>query len=205
MSTGVIVASVAPGWIRSRRQSSAFLWSWTIRLGGRGRKRSNPNQGGIHDSSTVLPLGVRFLIISRRQGFARPGSGADAQPCRTTSASSHHSFLNNTQVTGSGLNQLANLHDLVSIDLSGTALTDAGAKGLAFLTSLTAIDLSDTSISDAGVKQLSHLKQLWAVRLQGAKLTDAGLKELTTLVNITDLDLRDTKVGSTARVCGIPD
>jgi len=128
------------------------------------------------------------------------------------------------RITGDGLQQLAKLTELESLDLYGNSIkdadliclrglqnlreldlslvpvTDAGLRHLTSLTKLTHLDLlysegfGGVLITDKGTESLAKLTRLQSLNLIGAKLTDAGLRRLTALQNLRELNLVNTRV-----------
>jgi len=88
----------------------------------------------------------------------------------------------------------ADLDTIVELTLSYTQISDTGLKELAKLKRMTHLYLNNTEITDTGLKELARLKQLKSIALQGSKITDAGVRELLKLPNLIELDLRATKV-----------
>lgn len=105
--------------------------------------------------------------------------------------------LRRTKVTDTGLKELANLKQLKWLDLCTLPVTDAGLKELVNLQQLNWLHLGSTKVTDAGLKEVAKKKQLSRLNLQGLPITDAGLKELAGLAQLTSLDLRETRVTAT--------
>ena len=103
-------------------------------------------------------------------------------------------YLNYTQVTDSGLKEVAKLQNLKELFLNYTQITDAGLKEVAKMQQLTMLGLSDTKITDAGLVELAELQQLTSLGLDNTQITDAGLKEVAKLQNLEELFLKGTKV-----------
>jgi hypothetical protein len=86
--------------------------------------------------------------------------------------------LSRTQVTDTGLKEVAGLKGLQKLRLPATEVTDAGLKHLKKLKELRELDLSITKVSDKGVKELADLKTLRRLSLLGSGVTDKGFEEL---------------------------
>ena len=68
--------------------------------------------------------------------------------------------------------------DVVEINLSSTEVTDTGLKELAAFPNLTRLYMWDTNVTDVGVKALVSLKNLTALELGRTKVTERGVEEL---------------------------
>ena len=67
---------------------------------------------------------------------------------------------------------------VVGIALRDRQTADAGAAPLADLSDLIWLDLNDTNISDSGLAHLANLRQLKRLRLDETQVTDVGLAQL---------------------------
>lgn len=124
-----------------------------------------------------------------------------------------------SQVTGAGIEQIAQLSHLEDLDLSENsalfdndiaplagmttlrrlnlwrvALTDAGVAHLAGLTNLEWLNLDNTQLSDAGLKSLAGMHKLTFLHLGSTLISDAGLPELAGLKKLRDLKVTRTAV-----------
>ena len=99
-----------------------------------------------------------------------------------------------TKVTDAGLQQLAELKSLHTLNLGNTRVADAGLKELAGLTKLTTLGLHNTRVTDAGLQQLAGLTNLTLLTLDGTQITDAGLQQLAGLTKLTRLFVRGTQI-----------
>ncbi len=105
--------------------------------------------------------------------------------------------LADTQITGTGLAQLADLPQLWSLNLSGCVGLHAGSlaalRGFAQLTSL---NLSGCGmVTDQALIHLRPLRGLADLGLAGLNITDTGLLYLVDLPTLSSLDLSWTQVG----------
>jgi len=97
--------------------------------------------------------------------------------------------LDNTQITGAGLEHLKGMTGLKVLDLDGTQITDAGLEHLKGMTSLKTLSLGATQITGAGFEHLKGLTSLEWLYLDRTPITDAGLehlKEMTSLSGLVD-------------------
>ncbi|MEE3373449.1 MAG: hypothetical protein VX346_29195 [Planctomycetota bacterium] len=103
------------------------------------------------------------------------------------------------QLTGrdlrdSDLVHLAELRNLVSLNLKGTRVTSAGLVHLKGLKALQVLHLERTAVDDREMGQLAHLQQLKYLNLYGTKVTDKTLVHLRKLKNLRRLYVWQTGV-----------
>src|SRR5437764_3174833 len=68
---------------------------------------------------------------------------------------------------------------VIGVNLAGTQVTDTGLKQLADLRQLATLDLGgNTDVTDAGLAELANRKQLTSLNLTGTQVTPAGVNEL---------------------------
>lgn len=101
---------------------------------------------------------------------------------------------NRTRVNDSNLAPLADLSELIWLDLQYTAVTDAGLVHLSGLKKLERLRLDETQITDAGLAHLSGLPNLQVVNLSSTQITDAGLAHLEYLPSLQEVNLQKTKI-----------
>ncbi len=106
----------------------------------------------------------------------------------------HRVNLSGTPITGSGLGQLARLHDLQILYLVGSEVNNAGLAQIAALGSLETLHLGGTKISDTGLPALRGLKNLRSLSLGDTEITNAGLVNFRDLRNLSTLIVHHTKV-----------
>ena len=75
-------------------------------------------------------------------------------------------YLDDTQITGAGLEHLKDLTKLKRLGLQNTQITDAGLVNLKGLTSLERLNAGDTHISDVGLVHLKDLTNLTSLTLK---------------------------------------
>lgn len=115
--------------------------------------------------------------------------------------------LGGKDVSDDGLQPLAEINQLVWLNLRGTKITDAGLCHLAQLKSLTQLHLEKTAVTDAGLAQLAGLENLEYLNLYGTQVTDAGLAHLQNLKKLKKLYLWQTgvsKAGAEQLIASIP-
>jgi len=106
--------------------------------------------------------------------------------------------LEKLSLQGSGIDDkgLANLKHVPGVkELSlGHLNIDEGLQHLAVLKDLTSLDLFNAKVTDKGAKHLSKLKTLTKLFLWGTQISDKGLANITGLKKITTLYISDTKI-----------
>jgi hypothetical protein len=126
-----------------------------------------------------------------------PDQSANASAQRNGSISAVHTALTSldltkcTGVTNNGLQVLANLTTLASLDISlGGQVTD-GLRHLASLTTLTELNLRNCfEITNDGLKALNGLTSLTRLAFATSdRLTDNGYRTLTNFIGLTDLTI----------------
>lgn len=97
-----------------------------------------------------------------------------------------------------GVSALAKLKSLVSVHLYNTNVTDSGLKEIALLKNLTSFGIvSKDKVSDAGIKEIAKLQNLTSLTIGTKKMTDVGFKEIPKLSNLTTLNLLEVKFTET--------
>jgi hypothetical protein len=89
---------------------------------------------------------------------------------------------------------LADMPNLVELNLAGTNVGDAQMALVAKLPHLRVLKLQKTAITDAGLKPLRSLSNLEVLNLYGTQVSDQGLAELAGLKKLRRLYVWDTKV-----------
>ena len=85
-------------------------------------------------------------------------------------------------ITDETIAPLADMPNLIELDLSRTAITDEGLKAISGLTNLTHLNLNNTEVSDAGLAHLAGLHNLTYLNVYGCKnVTDAGLAHVDSI------------------------
>lgn len=106
--------------------------------------------------------------------------------------------LSGSRITDDAMKHLSRLSKLTTLNLGRTQLTGAGLKFIGGLRSIEYLDLADTSVTDAGLEHLQGLKRLKHLSISGPGLTDAGLKRIVDLEGLRELSLIDTAVTQAA-------
>ncbi len=86
--------------------------------------------------------------------------------------------LRSREMRHADLPPLAELSELVWIDLTDTKVTDQGLLHLVGLTRLEQLRLDETQVTDAGLMHLAKLKRLSTLNLYRTQVTDEGVKKL---------------------------
>lgn len=111
------------------------------------------------------------------------------------------------QVDNAVIAPLANIPNLVELNLANTKVTDEGLVSIAGLTNLTHLHLENTAITDAGLAHLKGLSNLVYLNLYNTKVTDAGMDHLSGLANLRKIYLWQTEVtdaGATQLQAALP-
>jgi hypothetical protein len=99
-----------------------------------------------------------------------------------------------SEITDNGLEELANLDNLLHLDISNTKVSDKGLEFVATMSNLQTLCLNDTVVGDSGLKHLSNLASLRTLYLSGTKVSDKGLPNLEKLTALDYLEIRDNSV-----------
>ena len=102
--------------------------------------------------------------------------------------------LSGKDLDDDGLGALAEIENLVWLNLANTKVSDEGMKHLADLKGLTRLHLEKTQIGDAGLAHLKSLEQLEYLNLYGTQVSDDGLEHPKGLPNLKKLYLWQSKV-----------
>src|SRR5262249_258086 len=87
------------------------------------------------------------------------------------------SFAGNyDKLTDASLQQIGNLSNLTSLDLTYTAITDAGMVHLLPLAKLSNLNVYRTNLTDSGLMQLTGLKGLRKLEIALTRVTPDGRK-----------------------------
>lgn len=86
--------------------------------------------------------------------------------------------LGRSKITDAGLDAVAKLAKLETLDVRSSGVTDAGLPKLAGLKKLVSLNLTNTGITDAGLEKLAAIPTLTKVYLWGSKTTPEGVAKL---------------------------
>ena len=86
--------------------------------------------------------------------------------------------LRSRETQDSDLPPLAELSELVWLDLTDTKVTDQGLMHLTGLTRLERLRLDETQVTNKGLVHLAKLKRLTTLNLYRTQVTDEGVKKL---------------------------
>lgn len=103
-----------------------------------------------------------------------------------------------SEITDNGLEELANLDNLLHLDISNTKVSDKGLEFVSTMKNLQTLCLNDTAIGDKGLTHLSNLTNLRTIYLSGTKITDKGIVNLEKLTQLDYLEIRDVNVTEAA-------
>ena len=88
------------------------------------------------------------------------------------------SIHKNPKLTDQGLQHLADLQNLVSVNLARLNVSDKGLQFLQTNPALNWLNLEDTNTSDASVPALKQLHSMEKLHLKESKVTEAGFQEI---------------------------
>lgn len=97
--------------------------------------------------------------------------------------------LSGKSLTDEGLAHVAELENVLWLNLKDTAISDQGLQHLKGLKELKKLHLERTGITDLGLTHLSGLSNLEYLNLYGTNITDAGIEQLSNLKNLKRLYL----------------
>ncbi|MBC20212.1 MAG: hypothetical protein CMJ74_08115 [Planctomycetaceae bacterium] len=97
--------------------------------------------------------------------------------------------LSGKELTDAQLANVADISDVIWLNLKDTKITNAGLRHLKGLSKLRKLHLERTAVTDAGLDALAGLTDLEYLNLYGTEVTDAGLAKLTSLKNLKQLYL----------------
>ncbi len=103
-------------------------------------------------------------------------------------------WLNDTDITDNGLEQIKSFTHLQLLSLQRTPITDAGLKHIKGLMRLQSLYLDNTRVTDAGLENVQDLTQLQDLQLEFTLITGSGLDHLRGLSQLRLLDIRYTNV-----------
>ena len=102
--------------------------------------------------------------------------------------------LHNSQITDAGLEHLARLDNLWTVDLNGQQATRKGLAYLGDLPSLGRVRLYGRSVTNATLANFDELPNLQRLTVSNANVTNTGLVNLKSLPNLRQLSLIRTGV-----------
>jgi Leucine-rich repeat (LRR) protein len=105
-----------------------------------------------------------------------------------------HLDLTGTRVTDAGLAHLGRLERLANVSLARTDVTGTGLTHFKARPALRSLDLTDTLVTDAALGELSACPNLKTLRLGHTGITDAGLARLADLKALSEITLTGSEV-----------
>jgi len=110
----------------------------------------------------------------------------------------HSADCTESEVTDEDLKNLAGLHQLAVLELSGRPITDEGVKSLAGLGVLQELYLENTAVTDKSLATIESLGNLEVLAMPKTKVTGPGLAHLVALSNLRVLNFTDCEIGDDA-------
>ena len=95
--------------------------------------------------------------------------------------------LGNTAVDDDAISGLKKFPDIERLELQQTSVTGTGLNVLNSLPNLQVLNLEGTAVDDSAVPHLKAMTKLRVLKLTGTKVTDDGLKELVSLPQLQEL------------------
>lgn len=143
----------------------------------------------------------RLTTLRRLRLFVPPGKASgltDRGMEHVASLTSLESLeLDGVPVTDSGLRIIEKLPHLEALSLQSTNITNRGLLHLQRLPALKYLDLHDTQVTGEGLRNLGHLGQLESLNLTELPIRNEDLSVLRDSVSLVTLNLNGTGVGDT--------
>ena len=103
--------------------------------------------------------------------------------------------IRGTDVTGEGLNNLADAKNLERVELRDSSLDDAGLALLSTLPKMTYVDISECRlVSPEGMQKIGDMKNLQVLILWETKADDQLVSSIADITSIRQLDLKATSI-----------
>jgi hypothetical protein len=131
----------------------------------------------------------RKALFLEKTGVTDPGLEAVAKLTKLRTLQ-----INDTGMTGEGLVRLAGLEDLAVLDLARTRVNDEGLRHLKGPKHLKELLLNETRVTDKGLAVLSRFPELEHVDLSDTAITNAGVAQLKTLTELEGLGLSRARI-----------
>jgi hypothetical protein len=110
-----------------------------------------------------------------------------------------HLTFGDHQITNAGLKHLVSLKKLTHLNLcwpdqkKGGVISDQGMDTIALMTSLESLDLRATQVTDAGLAKLQVLPRLKELKLGNTAITDQGLANLQPIKSLRSVNIHNCK------------
>ena len=147
--------------------------------------------------SSLMVVGLPYAVLGNEQTAIEniKKNGGTVRSVAANDNSKEIDFhLSGKDLTDEQLADVAQVEEVIWLNLKDTKITDAGLKHLANLKNLKKLHLERTAVTDEGLANLSELSNLNYLNLYGTKVTDAGLDKLTNLKNLKQLYLWESGV-----------
>ncbi len=102
--------------------------------------------------------------------------------------------LNRARISDEHLSVVADLPELITVELESTNITDEALKYFKECRKLIQLHLNDTQVTDRGIGCLAALSELKLLALEGTGITDGGFEHLKKIQNLQTIDLSNTAV-----------
>jgi Leucine-rich repeat (LRR) protein len=107
----------------------------------------------------------------------------------------HLKLMNDSQISGQGLENLIGLNRLQSLEIDTVAVSDRGLAAISKMKGLTRLVLDGNSkqISDVGVAHLAKLSKLEHLTINYESITDASLQSISQIRSLRSIELFDNE------------
>jgi hypothetical protein len=153
---------------------------------------TGPRFEGATTFDGVVACARRALELGELVREARDDAGLERLTHVPELVTARMELRNLAQVTDAGLQFIARLRGLSSLDLSDSRVTDRGLFQLRSMTALKDLWLANTRVTGEGLVHLAALPVLKELSVRGCSLTKEGFRSLEKLVSLELLDLSGT-------------
>lgn len=106
-------------------------------------------------------------------------------------------YIQDSQITGSGFEHIANSQALAWLSVMDSPVTDASLKHLLTCSQLNHLILSNSGVTDAGAATLAQLESLSLLNLDNCQIGDAAAEKFAAAPKLTELWIRGTQITDT--------
>jgi Leucine-rich repeat (LRR) protein len=189
----------------SRLEIISFYWNENITDRGMAHLKRLPALRKLKiNRSKVTDEGLAHLKeVKSLEYLGLPAGGITDQGLAHLAQLENLRYLNvgcsssGSAITDAGLEHLSGLKALKELKIGGKGITSRGMSQITKLSGLRSLMLYGCpQLTDKGLARLTSLKSLKKLYINSTKVTITGLAELNSLPNLTDLNVRQIKRGS---------